>query len=48
MAENKIGDLKKFFSTPEEPLSTADFLAEWNELSDEEKAWFKEQVLDQE
>jgi len=45
MAESKLAELKKFFSTPEKPLSIADFKAEWDQLSDEEKQWFREQDL---
>jgi hypothetical protein len=46
MAENKLGDLKKFFSKPGENLSIAEFKAEWDQLSEEEKDWFKTQPLE--
>lgn len=45
MAENTLGDLKKFFTTPGTPLTIAEFKAEWDELSDEEKDWFRQQEL---
>lgn len=41
MAENKIGDLKKFFSTPDNPVSMQEMTEFWNSLTDEEKAEFK-------
>jgi hypothetical protein len=41
-----LADLKKFFSPPEKPLTTAEFKAEWDKLSEEEKAWFKAQPLE--
>lgn len=44
-AENKLSDLKKFFSKEGEVMTTAEFKAEWDQLSDEEKAWFKSQPL---
>lgn len=44
MAEgNTLGDLKKFFTADGETLSIVDFKAEWDELSDEEKDWFRQQ-----
>lgn len=43
--ENKLVDLKKFFSSDDKPMTTAEFTAEWNQLSDEEKVWFKTQPL---
>ena len=49
MAENKLADLKKFFMfTPDgtQKMTTAEFKAEWDQLSDEEKDWFKKQPLD--
>jgi hypothetical protein len=45
MAENSISDLKKFFTPEGETLSIADFKAEWDQLSDKEKNWFKSQPL---
>lgn len=41
MAENSIADLKKFLSTPENPVSMAEMQEFWKELTDEEKAEFK-------
>lgn len=43
--KNRLVDLKKFFSQNGEKMTTAEFTAEWNQLSDEEKAWFKSQPL---
>ena len=46
MAEsNTIADLKKFFTPVGEALTIAEFKAEWDQLSEEEKNWFKEQPL---
>lgn len=42
---NKIGDLKKFFTPEGETLGFAEFKAEWDQLSEEEKDWFKQQPL---
>ena len=42
MAENKIGDLKKFLSTPDRPVSMEEMQEFWNSLTDEEKADFKQ------
>lgn len=39
-----IADLKKFFSTLENPVSTAEFMEMWKDMSDEEKEDFKAQV----
>lgn len=41
MAENKIGDLKKFLSTPDRPVSMEEMSEFWNSLTEEEKAEFK-------
>lgn len=46
MAENNLAQLKKFFTPEGESLSIADFKAEWDQLSDEEKDWFRQQPLD--
>jgi hypothetical protein len=43
---NSIADLKKFFTPEGGRLSIAEFKAEWDQLSDEEKDWFKSQPLD--
>jgi hypothetical protein len=43
--ENKLIDLKRFFEKEGAKMTTAEFQAEWNQLSDEEKAWFKRQAL---
>jgi hypothetical protein len=43
--ENKLVDLKKFFSKDGETMTTAEFKAEWDQLSAEEKDWFKKQPL---
>lgn len=45
MAENKLPDLKKFFTKPGQTLTIAQFKAEWDQLSDEEKDWFRKQPL---
>jgi len=42
---NTISELKKFFTPEGETLSIGEFKAEWDQLSDEEKAWFKAQAL---
>jgi hypothetical protein len=42
---NSISELKKFFTPDGETMSIADFKAEWDQLSDEEKDWFKSQPL---
>jgi hypothetical protein len=41
-----LSELKKFFTPEGESLSFTDFKAEWDQLSDEEKVWFKSQPLD--
>ena len=45
MVENKLIDLKRFFTPEGKNMTTAEFKAEWDKLSDEEKAWFKSQHL---
>jgi hypothetical protein len=45
MTENTISELKKFFTEEGQTLSIVEFKAEWDKLSDEEKAWFKAQSL---
>ncbi len=45
MAENTLVDLKKFFTAPGQTMTTAEFKAEWDQLSEEEKLWFKAQPL---
>lgn len=45
-AENKLPALKKFFTPEGQMMTIADFKREWDELSDEEKAWFKSQSLE--
>ena len=42
---NKLIDLKRFFTPEGQNMTTAEFKAEWDQLSDEEKAWFKAQHL---
>ena len=44
--ENTIAQLKKFFTPEGGTLSIADFKVEWDQLSDEEKDWFKAQPLE--
>ena len=44
-AENKLSDLKKFFTNEGQTMTTAEFKAEWDQLSEEEKVWFKQQPL---
>jgi hypothetical protein len=41
MAENSINDLKKFLSTPENPVSMQEMSEFWSSLTDEEKVEFK-------
>lgn len=47
MAEttNSIVDLVRFFTPENGALSIKDFKQEWDQLSDEEKFWFKSQPL---
>lgn len=42
---NKLADIKKFFTPPGESMTTAEFKAEWDKLTEEEKNWFKAQPL---
>jgi hypothetical protein len=44
--ENSIVDIKKYLSTPEQPITSAEFSEFWNELTDEEKVEFKNTKLD--
>lgn len=43
---NKLIDLKRFFTPEGETMTTADFKAEWDQLSEAEKDWFKKQPLE--
>jgi hypothetical protein len=43
---NTISELKKFFTPEGEVMSIAEFKAEWDQLSEEDKDWFKQQPLD--
>ena len=43
---SKIAQLKNFFSSDGEKMTIAEFKAEWDQLSDEEKDWFKAQPLE--
>lgn len=43
---NTISELKKFFTPEGETLTIIGFKAEWDLLSEEEKAWFKMQSLE--
>lgn len=43
--ENKISDIKKFLSTPENPVTTQEMSEFWMSLTDEEKAEFKKTQL---
>jgi hypothetical protein len=42
---NSINDIRKFLTTPENPLPMAEFMAFWKDLTDEEKAEFKKTPL---
>jgi len=48
MAENKIADLRKFFGEKNDGtmMTIQEFKAEWDQLSEEEKDWFKKQPLE--
>ena len=37
MSENKIPDIKKFFSTEEKPVGNTEMMEFWKSLSEEEK-----------
>lgn len=43
--KNSISELMKFFKSEGQILTAAEFKVEWDQLSDEEKAWFKAQSL---
>ena len=43
--ENTLLELKRFFTSADEALTFTEFKAEWEALSDEEKAWFRKQPL---
>jgi hypothetical protein len=43
--ENSIVDIKRYLSTPENPLSNAEFTEFWNSLTVEEKNEFKRAEL---
>lgn len=45
MILNSIADIKKYFASGDKPMTSAEFLEEWNALTDEDKKWFKEQDL---
>lgn len=45
MATNTLAQLKKFFTPEGGSMTIAEFKAEWDQLSEEEKDWFKEQPL---
>lgn len=42
---NSIGELKNYFSTPERPVTTAEFAEMWKSMTAEEKHQFKLAVL---
>lgn len=44
--DNKLPAIKKFFTPEGGTMTTAEFKAEWDELSEEEKLWFKSQPLE--
>lgn len=39
--QNSLVDLKKFLSTPDRPVNTAEMTEFWQSLTDEEKEEFK-------
>lgn len=43
--ENKLVEIKQYLSTPENPLTTAEFQEFWNSLTDEEKDEFRRTEL---
>jgi hypothetical protein len=44
--ENSIVDIKKYLSTPENPLTTKEFQEFWSSLTEEEKVEFKTTELE--
>jgi hypothetical protein len=42
---NSIVDIKKYLSTPEKPITNAEFTSFWNSLTEEEKQEFKKTEL---
>lgn len=42
---NTLSELKKFFTPVGGSLTIAEFKAEWDQLSDKDKTWFKQQPL---
>lgn len=46
MKTSTIAELKKFFTPEGGSMTIAEFKAEWDQLSDEEKDWFKAQTLE--
>lgn len=44
--ENTLADLKRYLSTPEHPVSTAEMTEFWASLTDEEKVEYKSTKLD--
>lgn len=42
---NSIVDIKQFLSTPDKPVSTAEFTEFWKSLTEEEKEAFKREEL---
>lgn len=43
---NRIVEIKKYLSTPENPLTTKEFQEFWSELTEEEKDEFKKAELE--
>ena len=39
-----IKDLMTYFSTPDRPVSPAEFKTFWQDLTDDEKAWYKQEI----
>lgn len=42
---NSIVDIKKYLSTPEKPITNAEFTSFWNSLTEEEKQEYKNTEL---
>lgn len=40
--ENKPKDLIAYFSTPEKPCTTSEYMAFWKSLTDDQKAYYRE------